>query len=111
MSGAPTGFVLIHRDLGLYVGRTFAQSFWSKLNGAGRQAVATFPSEAQARWHIDLWEGGWPEDQAACGLSLHPVGVDLPDGWASITALRAAGLGEHLGELAHPGWRAATGHC
>jgi hypothetical protein len=106
-----TGFVLLHQGLGLYVGRTMAQSFWSKLNGAGRRAVATFPTEAQARWHMDLWEGGWPDDGEAIGLTLHPVTVDLPDGWASLDALRAAGLGEHLGELAHSGWRNAAGAC
>jgi hypothetical protein len=105
------GFVLLHQGLGLYVGRMPARSCWSKLNGAGRRAVATFPSEAQARFHVDLWEGGWPEDEVAFGLSLHPVQVDLPDGWASLDALRAAGLEDHLGELAHPGWRALPGLC
>ncbi|MBO1080524.1 hypothetical protein [Roseomonas haemaphysalidis] len=106
-----TGWVLLHQGLGLYVGRSPALSYWSKLNGAGRVAVATFPTEAKARWHVDLWEGGWPEDHDRAGLSLHPVVVDLPDGWASLTAIRAAGLGEHLGELAHQGWRAAPGQC
>lgn len=108
---AASGFVLVHQALGLYVGRLPTQSCWSKLNGAGRRAVATFPTEAQARWHVDLWEGGWPEDEVAFGLSLHPVRVDLPDGWASLEALRAAGLDEHLGELAHAGWRGTAGHC
>jgi hypothetical protein len=106
-----SGFVLVHQALGLYVGRLPTQSCWSKLNGAGRRAVATFATEAQARWHVDLWEGGWPEDEVAFGLSLHPVQVDLPDGWASLEALRAAGLDEHLGELAHTGWRSTAGRC
>ncbi|EHL99810.1 hypothetical protein HMPREF9946_02956 [Acetobacteraceae bacterium AT-5844] len=115
MSAAATvgqrGFVLIHRELGVYVGRAPNMSCWSKLNAAGQVAVATFPSEAKARWHVDIWEGGWIEDQTASGLSLHSVEVDLPDGWASITALRAAGLEEHLGELAHAGWCNRPGQC
>jgi hypothetical protein len=105
------GFVVVHHALGVYVGRTPSLSCWSKLNAAGRAAVATFPSEAKARWHVDLWEGGWPDEQSASGLSLHPVSVDLPDGWASIGSLRAAGLEEHLGELAHAGWRNTPGQC
>jgi hypothetical protein len=105
------GFVLLHQGLGLYVGRLPSRSCWSKLNGGGRRAVATFATEALARWHVDLWEGGWPEDEAAFGLSLHPVQVDLPDGWASLEALRAAGLEDHLGELAHAAWRGSAGHC
>lgn len=110
-AGGQRGFVLIHRELGVYVGRAPNMSCWSKLNAAGHVAVATFPSEAKARWHVDIWEGGWIEDQTASGLSLHSVEVDLPDGWASITALRAAGLEEHLGELAHAGWCNRPGQC
>jgi hypothetical protein len=111
MSIHARGFVVIHRDLGVYVGRAPNLSCWSKLNAAGRVAVATFPTEAKARWHVDLWEGGWPDDQVVVGLSLHLVEVDLPDGWASIAALRAAGLEEHLGELAHAGCPSRHGRC
>ena len=111
MPGPVTGYVLLHRGLGLYVGRSPGQAYWSKLNGSGRVAVATFPTEAKARWHVDLWEGGWPDDHERAGLSLHPVVVDLPDGWASLASLTAAGLAEHLGELAHPGWHGHGGRC
>jgi len=106
-----TGFVVVHAALGLYVGRTPSLSYWSKLDAGGRDAVATFASEALARWHVELWEGGWPEDEGQAELMLHPVTIDRPGGWASIAALRAAGLEEHLGELAHPGWKHAAGHC
>jgi hypothetical protein len=105
------GYVVLHTGLGLYVGRTPSLSYWSKLNAAGYDAVATFPSEALARFHVELWEGGWPEDEALSELMLLPVTIDRPGGWASITALRAAGLDEHLGELAHPGWKKPGGHC
>lgn len=105
------GYVVVHLALGLYVGRTPALSYWSKLNAAGRDAVATFPSEALARFHVELWEGGWPDDAQLAGIALHPVDVDRPGGWASIAALRAAGLEDHLGELAHPGWSHDAGHC
>ncbi|WBV45534.1 hypothetical protein [Pseudoroseomonas cervicalis] len=105
------GFVVLHAALGLYVGRTPSLSFWSKLNAAGHDAVATFASEALARFHVELWEGGWPEDAAAAGLHVLPVRVDRPGGWASIQALRSAGLEEHLGEMAHPGWAGTGGHC
>lgn len=105
------GYVVVHQGLGLYVGRTPALACWSKLNAAGRDAVATFPSEAQARFHVELWEGGWPDDAAQAGIALHAVDVDRPGGWASIAALRAAGLEDHLGELAHPAWGSSPGHC
>jgi len=110
-AGHRRGFVVVHAALGLYVGRTPGSSYWSKLDSGGRDAVATFASEALARWHVELWEGGWPEDERGCDLELHPVTVDRPGGWASIAALRAAGLEDHLGELAHPGWRAPAGRC
>jgi hypothetical protein len=105
------GYVVVHQALGLYVGRTSALGCWSKLNAGGRDAVATFPSEALARFHVELWEGGWPEDAAEAGIALHLVQVDRPGGWASIAALRAAGLEDHLGELAHPGWARPAGTC
>lgn len=105
------GFVLVHEALGLYVGRTVSNSFWSKLNAAGRDSVATFPSEALARWHVEVWEGGWPEDAQQAGLSISPVSIDRPGGWASVAALRAAGLDDHLGELAHAGWGRKAGNC
>ncbi|MCQ4159926.1 hypothetical protein NON00_08285 [Roseomonas sp. GC11] len=105
------GFVVVHTALGLYVGRTPSLSYWSKLNAAGRDAVATFPSEALARWHVEVWEGGWPEDERTAGLALYPVKIDRPGGWASIQSLREAGLEEHLGELAHPGWNGRAGKC
>ena len=108
---AARGFVLVHRRLGIYVGRTPAMPCWSKLNAAGRHAVATFATAAAVRRHFDLWEGGWPEDGEAADLVLHEVMVDLPDGWASLAALRAAGLQDDLGELAHPAWREPQGHC
>jgi hypothetical protein len=105
------GFVVLHSGLGLYVGRTPGLSYWSKLNAAGHEAVATFASEALARFHVELWEGGWPEDEGAGELLLLPVNIDRPGGWASISALRAAGLDDHLGELAHSGWKQPAGHC
>lgn len=110
-TGFGWGFVVVHEVLGLYVGRTLHLSYWSKLNAAGRDAVATFPSEALARWHVEIWEGGWPEDERHAGLALHAVAIDRPGGWASVAALRAAGLDAHLGELAHPAWKIPAGHC
>ncbi|MFZ6765343.1 MULTISPECIES: hypothetical protein [Acetobacterales] len=105
------GFVLLHTALGLFVGRTPSQSYWSKLNAAGRDAAATFPSEALARLHVEIWEGGWPEDERLNELELHPVRIDRPGGWASVAALREAGLERHLGELAHRAWARQGGHC
>jgi hypothetical protein len=105
------GFVLIHPERGVYVGRTHDLTFWSKLDGAGRDAVATFENEATARVHIEVWEGGWIGDGFETEFRCHPVTVDVKGGWASIAALRAAGLADYLGELAHAGWRNAPGRC
>jgi hypothetical protein len=104
------GFVLIHPILGLYVGRGLNKSYWSKLDAAGRDSVATFADPAQARWHVELWEGGWPEDEAK-NLRVQAVQIDRDGGWASVAALRDAGLEDHLGELAHPGWMLQGGRC
>lgn len=105
------GFVLVHPQRGVYVGRTQDVVFWSKLDAAGRDAVATFESEATALVHVAAWDcvqhGQSPENEFCC----YPVTVDVPGGWASVAALRAAGLDEHLGELFHPGWGNPAGNC
>jgi hypothetical protein len=105
------GYVLLHPDRGVYVGRCLERTYWSKLNAAGRDVVATFESRASAIVHLDTWEGAWLQPGELAEFTCHRVLVDVPGGWASVQALRVAGLEEHIGELAHPGWAQAPGHC
>ena len=105
------GFVLVHPQRGVYVGRTQDFTFWSKLDAAGRDAVATFESEATARIHVAVWDSAQHTQGMEDEFFCYPVTVDVPGGWASVAALRAAGLDEHLGELFHPGWGNPAGNC
>lgn len=105
------GWVLVHPEWGIYVGHSQDRTYWSRLNAAGRDAVATFASRASAIVHLDAWEGGSLGPAALAEFGCHPVLVDIPGGWASVEALRVAGLEPELGELAHAGWGNRAGRC
>jgi hypothetical protein len=105
------GYVLTHPHRGVYVGCSAGRTYWSRLDAAGRDVVATFASRASAIVHLDSWEGGYLDPSALAEFDCHPVLVDLPGGWASVAALRVAGLEALIGELAHPAWANPPGRC
>ncbi|MDO9713033.1 hypothetical protein [Paracraurococcus lichenis] len=105
------GYVLLHPDRGIYVGRSAEQTYWSKIGAAGRNVVATFRSRAEAVVHLDAWLGLRLDPEELSEFTCHYVLIDVPGGWASCWALRVAGLEEHIGELAHPCWDNPMGQC
>lgn len=49
-------FILIHPEMGVYVGHALGMGFWSKLDDAGQVAAVTFDSEQKAKDHVTGWD-------------------------------------------------------
>lgn len=78
-------FVLVHPELGVYLGNALGLGFWSKLDNAGQNSAVTFPSPEAALEHAGTW------DTQQDGLTTVQVNSDSGD-WASIEVCVAAGL-------------------
>ena len=86
--------VIIHRQLGIFVGHSMGLGFWSQLGDAGGQYTAvTFDSEADARGFVSEWSPPTdPNDHAY-------LPVEAEGEWASIPELHRAGLGQMTVQL------------
>jgi hypothetical protein len=70
-------------------------AFWSKLDSVGQTAAAAFPDKTEAmRFAAEIVE---PDHWHL--LEFKDVVVDVDGTHASIAALKAAGLGDHLGDM------------
>ena len=79
-------FVLVHPEMGVYLGSCMGLGFWSKLDPAGQSCAPTFASKLEAEDYMATWDGGRPD-----GIDFALVTPD--DGtYASIAACSAAGL-------------------
>lgn len=107
MSEAKKRVVVVHPEFGIYVGSCLGMGFWTKLDCAGQDGVVSFEDEADARDFIS----GWEQNGDPSVYTYHEV---VPDGdavYCTAQALVDAGLEDHLGEMAHPGWANQPGHC
>lgn len=79
-------FVIVHPEMGIYLGSCMGLGFWSKLDAVGQPSAVTFSSEEDAEAFMASWDDGKPK-----GVSLVPV---IPDDgtYASVAACVAAGL-------------------
>lgn len=96
-----TRVVIVHPERGIFIGEFLGMGFWTKWEVAEQSCVVTFEDEADARDYVSGWTG---DHEAIAAFTYHPVAPDMPRNGASAAALRAAGLEDHLGLLAHPAW-------
>lgn len=88
---APRAVVIQHDQMGIYLGHCLGLSFWSKLNAAGQISAVVFPNAADAKAHMEGWDGGVP----AGAITYPEVEADLLNGrYASLDACVRAGLPE-----------------
>lgn len=87
--------VITHPENGIYLGNCMGLGFWSKLDSAGQTCAVTFPTAQDAIAHIRSWDNN--NDPASCAIvGVTPSGED---GYATIKDLRAAGLGDMIGDM------------
>ncbi|MEW5423977.1 hypothetical protein [Amorphus sp. 3PC139-8] len=89
----PMPVVIIHEEMGVYLGNCLGLGFWTLMDCAGQSAAVTFPSEAAARDHVASWEPRRDPDECAY-VELRGAGD-----YADRAAIEAAGLGHLLGKL------------
>lgn len=95
-----TRFVLVHPEMGIYLGSCMGMGFWSKLDPVGQPCAVTFENRVEADDVMQSWDNGRPD-----GVVIWPVVPDghRPDGhvsrmpsevcgYASVAACVAAGL-------------------
>lgn len=84
--------VLNHQE-GVFVGHSMGLAFFSLSETAGQWQVYTWATEEQARTDMEIvWKIDMP-------LHYKPVIVADEHGYATVAELRAAGLGEYIGDL------------
>lgn len=89
--------VIVHPEMGIYLGCALGLGFWSNLDAADQTMAATFENEAQAREHVASWgELNQPDDYDYVRVLVAEPGA------ATIDEMLQAGLGEHLGLLVEP---------
>lgn len=87
------GVVIIHPEMGIYLGNCFGLGFFTNGDCGGQEEAALFATEAEARDYVRQWENN--NDPEA--YTYAPVTADTEPYWATIEELEAAGLG-HLVE-------------
>lgn len=84
--------VIVHLDMGVYLGSALGLGFWSALDSAGQCEAVTFENETAARDCVSTWvENGDPDAYGYTSVSA--------DASATITDLCKAGLGHVLGDM------------
>lgn len=84
-------FVVVHPEMGVYLGSAMGMGFWSKLDPVGQDSAITFVNRMQAEQVMRAWDDGRPGD-----VVIWPMIPDRPglarERYASIAACVAAGL-------------------
>jgi hypothetical protein len=90
-----TRFVIVHPEMGVYLGSAIGLGFWSKLDPVGQDSAVTFLDRGSADDHMANWDHGRPD-----GAVTWPVMIGGPGRtWASVAECTAAGL---------PAWDSGT---
>lgn len=85
--------VIVHPEMGIYLGNCLGLGFFSMLDCAGQITAALIESEAEAREHVSTWSTKNDPD------TYRYVEVTAVRQWATIEELEAAGLGEFTAPL------------
>ncbi len=84
--------VITHPEMGVFLGVALGLGLWTKLDCAGQPAACNFKDETDARQFVSTWiECNNPDD-------YRYVAAGGPRG-ATIADLKAAGLGDLLGDM------------
>jgi len=51
-----SGYVIVHKDMGVYLGACLGLGFWTLLDPVGQPGAVVFDSVDQARDYISSWE-------------------------------------------------------
>lgn len=95
LPGAPTyqaaspAVVIVHPEMGIYLGLCFGLGFWSKLDPVGQTSAVCFDDEPQAREHIATWE---EQPEGVTFVAVRPDEISGRARYASVHACIAAGL-------------------
>lgn len=83
----PPRYLLVHPEMGIYLGNCMGLGFWTKLDPAGQADAITFATESEAREHIKSWdEGPTKHEQFAF------VPIRIQKRYATISECVAVGL-------------------
>lgn len=86
-----TRFVIVHPEMGIYLGSAIGLGFWSKLDPVGQTHAVTFENRVQADWAMSKWDHGRPDKTII--WPVLPDKIDSPSiAYASVAACVAAGL-------------------
>lgn len=92
------GLVIVHPENGIYLGSCMGLGFWSKLDPVGQDAAVVFPTQEDARSHVESWDhtekSAAELEQYLKNLSFVEVDIDV-DGselYASVESCKKAGL-------------------
>lgn len=80
------GFVLVHDEMGIYIGSGLGMGFWSKLDPVGQPCAVTFPSPEAAMEFAATW------DSQLQNLKTVEVDIDDGDHYATRESCKRAGL-------------------
>lgn len=75
--------VILHPEMGVYIGRVFGMGFWSLLDAHGRCEVTTFRNFSQARESVHAWQfpfrnsNTYEYREVACADSMYATADEL----------------------------------
>ena len=81
--------VIVHEEMGVFVGAHMGMAYWSMLETAGQAACATFDDEADARNFVSQWDP--PQDPN----QYRYIKVRVSGGWAPVHELVRVGLADY----------------
>jgi hypothetical protein len=89
-----TRFVVVHPEMGIYLGSAMGLGFWSKMDPVGQVEAITFPDRETAERVMRSWDSGRPDAAVTWPVVPdHRIDCDASfPSYASVEACVAAGL-------------------
>lgn len=89
MIAAVQRVVIVHDEMGVFVGAAMGFAFWSMMDTAGQHTAVTFEGETDAREFVAEWVPAQDPD------AYRYVPVQTATDWATVIDLTRAGLSEY----------------
>lgn len=90
--------VIVHDEMGVYLGSCLGLGFWSKLDMADQDSAVCFPSAASVLEYIREVEDPTAFDGIRT-VAVTPDAFDRGEAYITLSAMREQGLGEFLPTL------------